>query len=138
MLKRLVNLPFTVASRAARAFQAREDAKTRERYGTVHDPGEIEIRSAGRTSETIDPASVRIDAASAIARKDAAFVDVREGGAGGIPGSLRMPMGTIGVRVSELPSDRVVIAWCDDGALSTEAVRFFRERGMEDTFALAG
>lgn len=137
MLKRLVNLPFTVASRAARAFQEREDAKTRQQYGHVHDPGEIEVRSAGKISSDIDAATFQVAPSAARAQK-AVFLDVREGGAGGIPGSMRMPMGTIGVRVSELPSDQVVIVWCDDGRLATEAVRFFRERGMEDTFALTG
>ena len=34
----------------------------------------------------------------------------------------------------ELP----VIVYCSDGARSLDAVRFFRERGMEETWALAG
>jgi rhodanese-related sulfurtransferase len=49
-----------------------------------------------------------------------------------------MPMHEVGVRVSELPWDQLVVAYCDDGVQSRQAVAFFRERGMEDTVVLAG
>jgi rhodanese-related sulfurtransferase len=49
-----------------------------------------------------------------------------------------MPMAEVNVRLSELAWDQLVIAVCDDGVDSARAVAFFRERGMEDTFALAG
>jgi rhodanese-related sulfurtransferase len=142
MLKRLVNLPFTVASKAARAFQEREDAKTRARYGTVSDPGDVPIASVAPTVEGGDAAAVRITAADVRARQAngerIVFVDVRTSRGPGIPGSLRMPASEIGIRVSEIDPDHLVVAWCDDGVLATDAVRFFRERGMEDTWALAG
>lgn len=142
MLKRLVNLPFTVASKAARAFQEREDARTKERFGTVSDPGDIVMRAEAPKVHSVDAASVRITAQDVLARlgkgERIAFVDVRKGGRGGIPDSLRMPMDEISIRVSELDPDHLVVTWCDDGTQSTQAVRFFRERGMEDTWALAG
>ena len=49
-----------------------------------------------------------------------------------------MPLDTVGIRVSELPTDRMVVVVCEDGGQSLEATRFFRERGMEDTWVLAG
>jgi len=142
MLKRLVNLPFSVASKAARAFQDREDARNKAKYGTVDDPGSIGVASEAPRVQAIDAATVRITAADVLARRargeTIAFVDVRAQRGAGIPGSLHMPMKEISVRVSELDPDHLVVAWCDDGVLSTDAVRFFRERGMEDTWALAG
>ena len=41
MLRRLVNLPFAVAGKAARAFQAREDARVAAQFGRVEDPGQL-------------------------------------------------------------------------------------------------
>lgn len=49
-----------------------------------------------------------------------------------------MPLDTVGIRVSELPTDRMVIVTCENGAESLQATRFFRERGMEDTWFLSG
>lgn len=142
MLKRLVNLPFTVASKAARAFQEREDARTKAQFGTAADPGAVANTHSAPTVEGIDPATVRMSAADVLGRRQKGesieFVDVRPAAGGGIPGSVHMPMNEISVRVSELDPDRLVVAWCEDGALATDAVRFFRERGMEDTWALAG
>ncbi len=142
MFKRLVNLPFSVASKAARAFQEREDARTRATYGTVSDPGTIAVVGVAPRVEGIDPASVRMPAAAVIARQKKGefieFVDVRPRPGGGIAGSIHMPMNEISVRVSELDPDHLVVVWCEDGALATDAVRFFRERGMEDTWAIAG
>lgn len=142
MLKRLVNLPFTVASKAARAFQEREDAKTRARFGGNRDPGEIPVVGEAPVVAGIDPLSVRMPAEEVLARRTRgeplAFVDVRPRRGGGVPGAVHMPMNEIAIRVSELDPDRLVVAFCEDGGASTEAVRFFRERGMEDTWALAG
>lgn len=146
MLRRLMNLPLTVASRAAKAFQDREDAKTREKYATAHDPGTVPVGAPGVAPEvapveagayTLSVAAVR----AAAAERSIAWVDVRAAdawAAGHVRGAIHMPMGEINVRVSELPWDQWVVAVCDDGRLSAQAVAFFRERGMEDTFVLEG
>lgn len=145
MLRRLINLPFSVASRAAKAFQDREDARMRDKYGAVADPGDVPVGTARgpELSGAVDPATCRIDAADALAAlrsgRPVAFVDVRaRRGAETIPGALSMPLGEVDIRVSELPSDQLVVAFCDDGGESARAVAFFREREMEDTWWLAG
>jgi rhodanese-related sulfurtransferase len=148
MLKRLINLPFSVATRAARAFQEREDAKMKEKYGTVADPGDVAISDApaiAPDSTPVDATAFRMDAAAAIeagnGRRPVAFVDVRkanERGSGTIAGAIHMPHNEIGIRVSELPPDQLVVAYCEDGTDSAKAVAFFRERGMEDTYWLGG
>lgn len=143
MLKRLVNLPFSVAGRVARAVQDREDAKVRARYGEARDPGEIAIPPAAPPPEAADVSGATVDAARALSARSAdepvTFVDVRPAGSrGGIPGALSMPVDEIGVRVSELPTEGWVVAYCEDGTQALAAVRFFRARGMEDTFALEG
>jgi rhodanese-related sulfurtransferase len=148
MLRRLMNLPLTVASRAAKAFQEREDAKTREKYGETRDPGEVPVgnESANRDVDAVDVnvGNLTMTAAAVMAAgrsRPIAWVDVRSAEdwkAGHIQGALHMPMSEINVRVSELAWDQLVIAVCNDGRDSSRAVAFFRERGMEDTFALGG
>jgi rhodanese-related sulfurtransferase len=147
MLRRLLNLPFTVASRAARVYQDREDARVRERYGTAADPGDVAI--AGRNLDLdVGPeaAALQVEAATArgwvLGRRRVEFVDLRtdaeRGDDAGIPGALHMPFDSVQVRVSELSPDLPVVAYCTDGRRSAAAVRFFRDRGMEDTWALRG
>lgn len=145
MLRRLINLPFSVASRAAKAFQDREDAKLREKYGAGADPGDVPVGATRGPdlSGTVDLATCRIDAADAVSAlrsgRPVAFVDVRpRRGAETIPGALHMPLGEVNIRVSELPPDQLVVAFCDDGGDAARAVAFFREREMEDTWWLAG
>lgn len=144
-----MNLPFAVASKAAKSFQDREDQKTKEKYGTVHDPGAVPVHREGTLDNAV--AAAQSDASdlfmpppevmAAIGKRPLAFVDVREPeafAAGRIRGALNIPMGEVGVRVSELPWEQLVVAYCDDSVLSRQAVAFFRERGMEDTVVLTG
>lgn len=148
MLRRFLNLPFTVASKAAKAFQDREDAKTRERYGTASDPGMVPVggqETAREVTEAqVDAAATTLSVADIRAQaktRPIAYVDVRglaDWNAGHLRGAAHMPMGEINVRVSELAWDQLVVAYCNDGALAAQAVAFFRERGMEDTFVLGG
>lgn len=147
MLRRLLNLPFSVASKAARAYQEREDAKVREKYGTAEDPGSIAVTGAApEVGGAADAGEFGLDAATArgwvLGRRRVEFVDLRDDAERaadpGIPGSLHMPFDSVSVRVSELNPDLPVVAYCADGAKAAAAVRFFRERGMEDTWAMRG
>lgn len=144
-----MNLPFTVASKAARAFSDREDQRIKEKYGTAHDPGEVPISRdvevdpmvAGASHDADDTAITAEVALHERAEGPLAFVDVRDAEAwsrGHVPGALHIPMSEVGVRVSELPWEVRVVTYCDDGSMSRQAVAFFRERGMEDTFVLEG
>jgi rhodanese-related sulfurtransferase len=142
MLKRLVNLPFSIA---ARAFQEREDAKIREKYGPTRDPGDVPVTDRvgnGNELTGVDPQSCRMDAADAVraarGTRPVAFVDVRVEPRAGIAGAIHMPLAEANMRVSELPPDQLVVVFCDDGTLSARAASFFRERGMEDTFWIGG
>lgn len=148
MLRRLLNLPLTVASRAARAFQDREDARSRAQHNTAHDPGTLHMRAGPTPADpntTVDDGSFAMDTVTVAAllgqKTPLAFVDVRPAeafAAGTLPGASSMPLDEVGIRVSELPTDRMVIVCCDDSRQSLEATRFFRERGMEDTWYLSG
>jgi rhodanese-related sulfurtransferase len=146
MFRRLVNLPFSVATRAARAFQEREDARAREKYGATPDPGDIaasaSVSRGPALSGGIDPESVRMDAAAAAAAvregRPVFFVDVREARRDTIPGANHMPLSEVSTRVSELSDDQLVVAYCADGTASLHATLFFRERGIEDAWVLAG
>ncbi len=143
MLRRLMNLPFSVASRAARAFQDREDARTREQYGVA--PDDLEMRAGPSGGGDIDPSTVTLDTVTLLAmvsqKTPLAFVDLRDRAAfegDHVEGAMHMPYDTVGIRVSELPTDRMVVAYGDGDRDALAATRFFRERGMDDTWMLAG
>lgn len=149
MLRRLLNLPFTVASKAAKSFQDREDQKIKKKYGYAEDPGEVPIHRDGTLdtsvnearSDAVDLSMTAAEVLAALGTRPMAFVDVREAGpfaAGHVRDALHMPMHEVGVRVSELPWEQLVVAYCEDGSVSRQAVAFFRERGMEDTVFLTG
>jgi rhodanese-related sulfurtransferase len=143
-----MNLPLTAVSRAAKAFQDREDARLKEKYGTADDPGTVPVNREGSVREVSAPveagahtmSAAQVQAALAAGRA-VSFVDVRskeDWQAGRIEGAVCMPMSEVGVRVSELEWDQLCVAYCGDGAQSAQAVAFFRERGMEDTWVLQG
>ena len=146
MLRRLANLPFRLATRAARAYQEHEDARTKAQYGTASDPADVPVSDrVGNAADlvAIDPVTCRIDALDAVrmgrGSQSVAFVDMRaRPGATGIPGATHLPLQEANVRVSELPPDVPVLVYCDDGGESARGVAFFRERGMEDTWWIAG
>lgn len=139
MLRRLVNLPFAVAGKAARAFQAREDARVAAQFGRVEDPGQLVNNTHALPFLHTPPEVVQITA-DQLAGRAIHWVDVRERSerAEVIPGAVHMPVLEANVRVSELPPDDLVVVYCDDGDRSTRVARFFRDRGMEDTWALSG
>ncbi len=145
MLRRLVNLPFSLATRAARAYQEREDTRTKARHGVVDDPGKIPLSDrVGNAGDTgaVDPASCRIAVAELRRRLAAgevfAWVDVRAVASDLPAGATHMPLAEANMRVSELPTDEPVLVVCADGRESARAATFFRERGMEETWWLAG
>ena len=139
MFRRLVNLPFSVAGKAARAFQAREDARIAAQFGRVDDPGQVVNNTHVLPITYTTPASVQISAAAVMGR-NVHWVDVREVSEirEHIAGAVHMPMLEANVRVSELPPDDMVVVYCENGAGSTKVACFFRDRGMEETWALEG
>lgn len=146
MLRRLANLPFRLATRAARAYQDQEDARIKARYGTASDPSAVPVSDrVGNAADlvAIDPATCRIDPLDAVrmggGNRPVAYVDMRaRPGPTGIPGATHLPLQEANVRVSELPPEVPVLVYCDDGRESARGVAFFRERGMEDTWWIAG
>jgi rhodanese-related sulfurtransferase len=161
MIRRLVNLPFKVLGRAARAVQAREAAAAPRSDGATasgagseganpgHDP------SRGRdnipqldTPEDFDAGDMRVNAADVVADLQAgrtlAFVDLRDptsSGAltAGIPLAQRIPLATLGIQLAELPpAGHPVIVYDEAGQEATDAVRFLRWRGIDDAVCLDG
>jgi rhodanese-related sulfurtransferase len=139
MFKRLVNLPFAVAGKAARAFQAREDARLAAAFGKAADPGMVANNTHVLPAVLTPAASVQMLVADLPGRA-VHWIDVRDEAerAEWIDGATHMPMLTANVRVSELPPDETVVVYCDDGTRATQVACFFRDRGMEDTWALQG
>lgn len=139
MFKRLVNLPFAVAGKAARAFQAREDARMAAEFGRAEDPGQVANNTHVLPTAITPPGAVQMRV-GAVPDRAVHWIDVRDAAerVEWIPGDTHMPMLTANVRVSELPPEETVVVYCDDGVRSTQVACFFRDRGMEDTWALEG
>ena len=69
------------------------------------------------------------------------IVDVREPhewAINGLPGSLKIPLGALPQRFSEIPKDAEVVVHCRSGGRSARAVEFLRARGYDRAFNLAG
>ena len=93
--------------------------------------------SVGRSSR-LTPAQL----ADLIAGPDAPWVlDVRNVGEydqGGVPGAAHIPLAELGRRLSEVPSDRPIVAYCAGGWRSSVAASFLRRHGYSDVSDLAG
>ncbi len=74
--------------------------------------------------------------AAALIQAGAVLLDVREPAeweAGHVPGALFIPMGELGARIGELPSDGEVVVMCRSGHRSAMATRALREVGISAT-----
>lgn len=74
---------------------------------------------------------------------DAVVVDVRptpEYAAGHLPGAIHIPLGELAARLSELPADREIVAYCRGRycVLAHDAVRFLAGRGLSARRAAQG
>lgn len=150
MIGRLINLPFKVLGKVSRAVQERNDAAMKAQHGEGlatdnYDAFEDKDTLGEPLPEDFDPGPLEQDAARVLADlrdgREILFVDVRKGApfrAGHIQGALSMPLGTVHIRLAELPPDVRVILYCDDGKKSRDATIFVRYRGLEDTWTLSG
>ncbi|GLH73901.1 hypothetical protein GETHLI_24030 [Geothrix limicola] len=75
------------------------------------------------------------EAVRALLDRGGLVVDVRstlEFAAGGLPGSLNLPLHLLPVLAQErLPSDRPLLVCCASGARSAQAVQYLMRRGYE-------
>ncbi|WP_232280220.1 rhodanese-like domain-containing protein [Roseiflexus castenholzii] len=97
-------------------------------------------------SSTIDVANLplNVDVATVRAimeRDDVVLLDVREPeeyAAGHIPGVRLMPMGTVPVRLNEIPTDKTVIVTCRSGNRSGQITDFLRRNGFTNVHNMQG
>jgi rhodanese-related sulfurtransferase len=83
---------------------------------------------------------VEADDAAERAEAGALLLDVREGNewaVGHVEGSVHIPMGELGARLAELPTDRPIVAVCRSGARSGTVTEALGSRGY-DVVNLAG
>jgi rhodanese-related sulfurtransferase len=69
------------------------------------------------------------------------LVDVREPHEWAIselPGSMKIPLGTLPQRLAELQREGEIVVYCRTGGRSANAVQFLRQKGYEKSFNLAG
>ena len=55
-----------------------------------------------------------------------------------LPGSMKIPLGTLPNRFAELPQDAEIVVYCRTGGRSANAVQFLRQRGYDRAFNLSG
>jgi rhodanese-related sulfurtransferase len=147
MLKRLVNLPFRVLGKAARAVQDREEHARQARYGDGADTApqagdanipELEVPAdfeAGALGARAADLRARIAGGGAVE-----FVDVRpQPGSELPPGTEHIPLDTLGIQLAELPpaGQPIIVVGADDETARRTA-RFLRWRGIEDADFLVG
>jgi adenylyltransferase/sulfurtransferase len=55
-----------------------------------------------------------------------------------LAGSVKIPLGTLPMRFSELPAAEEIVVYCRTGGRSAQAVQFLRQRGFERASNLVG
>lgn len=150
MLDRLINLPFKIIGKAARAVQERQDAVDRERAEqmtaasrsrsnspAVEVPDDFETGDLSRSPDDVAAMLAQLSSG----KLKVLVIDIRDAAAfkaGHIPGALSMPFSTLGLDLAELPPLTRFITICDDVERSRLAARFLRHRGFDDSWFLAG
>jgi sulfur-carrier protein adenylyltransferase/sulfurtransferase len=69
------------------------------------------------------------------------LLDVREPNEWAIsdlPGSVKIPLGTLPQRLDELPPQEDIVVYCRTGGRSGNAVQFLRQKGFDRVLNLAG
>ena len=102
--------------------------------------------AANSAPAALDPTSLLRDVdaqttAALSARPDVVILDVREQNewdAGHIPGALFIPMGEIGARLSEIPTDKTVIVQCRSGNRSSQVTDYLQRQGFTNVHNMAG
>ena len=116
---------------------------------TVHDLAELELAYAPPYGSAKDPVNLAGMAAQNVVAGDLALaqwndvvsldpsaallLDVRrpdERAKGFIPGSTHIPLDELRVRLTELPRDRKIIAYCQSGLRSYIATRILKQHGF--------
>jgi queuine tRNA-ribosyltransferase len=145
---RLLNLPFALVSRAAKAVATREDQALKERHGEG-DASPTYDHLAGlpdvATPPGFDPGSVEIRADRALSAirggEPTEVVDVRDAPSfrsGHARGAVHMPLRELGIRLSELSPDARLVVYGDSEEAARRGVLFLRDRGLEDAWVLVG
>ncbi|MGH9366402.1 MAG: rhodanese-like domain-containing protein [Thermoanaerobaculia bacterium] len=70
-----------------------------------------------------------------------ALLDVREPheyALSDLPGSIKVPLGSLPKSLEKVPKDRDLVVYCRSGARSGNAVQFLRQLGYEKAVNLAG
>ena len=149
MIRRLVNLPFKIIGKAARAVQERQDesdrAKAEEMTAASRARGGMGNLPAVEVPDDFDAGDVAmslkgLDALLA-SKKDVLIIDVRTGdgwAAGHIEGAEHMPLKTLGLDLAELPALTNFVVVCEDGIDSRLAAKFLRFRGLDESWHLEG
>ena len=98
------------------------------------------------TAEAVDLATLPVtvqaqDVNALLSNPDVVLIDVREPdeyAAGHIPGATLIPLGSIPARMSEIPTDKTVIAVCRSGNRSGQATQFLRDQGFDNVHNMDG
>jgi adenylyltransferase/sulfurtransferase len=90
----------------------------------------------GMPSVTVEELKKKLDA-----KEELVILDVREPSevaVAALPGSTRIPLGTLPALLGELPKDREIVVHCKMGGRSAQAVQLLRRAGFPKVFNLTG
>ncbi|MFZ2961260.1 MAG: DsrE/DsrF/DrsH-like family protein [Candidatus Ozemobacteraceae bacterium] len=102
-------------------------------YGSAKDP----VNLAGMIGENMMSGkhlAIQVEELDVISREESTFLDVRtlpEHQAGHIPGSMHIPVDELRGRVSEIPSEKEVLIYCQAGLRGYVAQRILSQKGFK-------
>ena len=150
MLKSLVNLPFRVLGRAARAVQRHQDGVILANYGAGKADDPPPQRSGAATNTGFDtppgydPPELALDAheleQAGGSREPWTLVDLRENPTPKLEVEAQeIPLSELNMRLAELPPEPALLLFLDDQEERARlAARFVRFRGHEGAHWLRG
>ncbi|MFT4974527.1 MAG: rhodanese-related sulfurtransferase [Myxococcota bacterium] len=149
MIRRLVNLPFKILGKAARAVQERQaeadQARAEELTAASRARGNQGNVPAVEVPDDFDAGdvSMSLQALDTLLTSNTPMlvIDVREDDgweAGHIEGATHMHLSTLGLDLAELPALTHFVIVCEDGIDSRLAAKFLRFRGLDETWHLEG
>ena len=146
MLKRVVNLPFKVLGKAARALQEREDAVMRQRYeeAVVSDEAaEAEHVPKFDVPDDYYPDDMALNVGAAqdlVDHRKGVYIDVRNGNRDHqLRGTQHLPLQTLDIRLAELPpAGTPIVVYGDSDEQAILATRFLRFRGIDEAWYIDG
>ena len=112
-----------------------------DRIGGYFDAEVIDAWAAGERPLASTPQVTAKDLRASLSHGAVTLIDVRNDGewlGGHIEGARHIPLGRLGDRVGEIPTDKPIVVQCAAGARSAIGASLLRSRGLDNVINLVG